>query len=412
MVRPKLVEEGKPIPQNMSDEDHHQHIAILDDEYNKATSAAGRDHNHENGRTNNSTNRSSLLQHQNSNASSKSDYKLKTSFVIGSRPQPAQHQHEHSLKSHLLKNNKDHNYKLQTTFAIGGGGQNIPCSMNEAEYSFETSNQDYEIDNIYHHRSDGSMDVDEHDHGYETNHNNDCDNRQFYEDQTYIPSFTPTRMDIDDSLAKCPLVVIDGPNVAYAYSQALSDKSSLSISSTTNQNTIEPNVRGIQIASDYFMNAGCRVQIVIPTYWLRRKPRDGNNSSDNALMMTDQIEILQQLQSQNLLLCSPPTDDDDAYAIAIARREDSRSQMRQISNVQSLSSNLSTSVDVMSISGAFILSNDLYRDAMQRDVSGNLRTWLVHGSQSDSLGGKLPGRISYSFCDVGCMDLDFVANPR
>ncbi len=191
----------------------------------------------------------------------------------------------------------------------------------------------------------------------------------------------------------------------------MNDKSSLSLLSS--KHSVEPDVRGIQIASTYFINAGCRVQIVIPTYWLRLKPQNGTNKSDNALMMTEQTEILQELHSQNLLLCSPPTDDDDAYAIAIARREDARSQMRMSSNADQsrLSSNLKTTTDVMAISGAFILSNDLYRDAMKRDISGDLGRWLRGYSATESR-GNLPGRISYSFCDVGCMELDFVANPR
>lgn len=116
--------------------------------------------------------------------------------------------------------------------------------------------------------------------------------------------------------------MIDGANIAYSYARTLNHSnpqiSSLSSNIDTNnthhknnnQNNpiIEPDVRGVQIASSYFINAGCRVQIVIPTYWLRRKPRDGNNASDNALMMTEQMEILHSLQSQNLLLLSPPTD--------------------------------------------------------------------------------------------------------
>ena len=222
-------------------------------------------------------------------------------------------------------------------------------------------------------------------------------------------------MEIDDTLPKCPLVVIDGPNVAFAYAQTLHNNSSLSAATSTTTNTrVEPDVKGIEIASTYFINAGCRVQIVIPTYWLRKKPKHGTNSSDNALMITEQLEILQRLQSQNLLLCSPPTDDDDAYAIAVARREDARSQKRRAPQFEqqtlSSNSNTSTSCDVLSVCGAFILSNDLFRDAIRRDVSSDLSNWLRgKGSQRSE---SLSGRISYSFCDVGCMDLDFVANPR
>jgi hypothetical protein len=57
--------------------------------------------------------------------------------------------------------------------------------------------------------------------------------------------------------------------------------------------------------------------------------------------------------------------------------------------------------------------NDLFRDAIDRDSSGDLGMWLTKGS-----GENGPGRISYAFCDMSSIDdhgdriLDFIPNPR
>ena len=484
MVRPKLVEEGSPIPQHDNDLDwhrnnlHHQHPyshdnAALQEEYSEQANddydTRVNHHHHQNndissrndGMTNSIYNTGggggggSSLSSRNK-SKSKSTYKLQTSIVIGSKKQHQQstshpnantdieyndNDHRSSLMQHSLTKgsyrNHKNDYKLETNIQIGAGrGQNIDHHVDASNMMLDMDQNDddvsMEIDanhpiNIHHH----NMHI--MNNGVYNDMNSFTDNchpsNQQEQEYQQTASTIPSRMEIDDTLAKSPLVVIDGPNIAYAYAQAQPSHESSSSS-------IEPNVRGIEIAASYFRNAGCRVQIVIPAYWMRRKPtqhnhhKDGRNGDNsNSLMMTEQVEILQQLQYQNLLLCSPPTDDDDAYVIAIARREDSRSQTRQPPNLllqsstsppssssslnHSLHHPLSTSADVMSISGAFILSNDLFRDAIQRDNSGTLRDWLRGKGQG---GGPestiLPGRISYSFCDIGCMDLDFVANPR
>ena len=206
---------------------------------------------------------------------------------------------------------------------------------------------------------------------------------------------------------------------------------------------------GIQIAVSYFRNAGCRVQVVVPAYWMRRKPRRRGNENASASasgtaasnqiqrqrQIQRQIQVLQKMQEENILCCSPPTDDDDAYCIAIAMRIDARSRVRRgegsgarsgaasSSSLQSSRPN-SNSNDLTDIGGAFILSNDLFRDAMGRDGSGDLRGWLKGegtgtGAGAGGAGGNnFPRRISYSFCDLGSMNkygdeqLDFVPNPR
>jgi hypothetical protein len=109
--------------------------------------------------------------------------------------------------------------------------------------------------------------------------------------------------------------------------------------------------------------------------------------TDNALMLTEKVEALKMLKEQGLLVAAPPRDDDDAYALTIARRENMRAMQR-------------------GEGGGFVLSNDMFRDAMARDAE--LEHWLKGGW----------GRISFAFCDLGTSndygerELDFIPNPR
>lgn len=210
---------------------------------------------------------------------------------------------------------------------------------------------------------------------------------------------------IEDHSVKPPLIVIDGANLAFAYSEAMAGGSTAATSSLSyykKQPQIEPNVHGIQVAVSYFQSAGCRVLVVLPTWWLRLKPRGGDAFDSNAKTQTPQLEILQELKAQGVLVTSPPKDDDDAYALTIARREDARARHASQQYQQGPS--------------GFVLSNDMFRDAMARDTTGQLATWLTQGA---IVGGvSYPGRISYAFCDMGSMDgygdpeLDVVPNPK
>jgi hypothetical protein len=204
---------------------------------------------------------------------------------------------------------------------------------------------------------------------------------------------------VQDHGSKMPLVVLDGANVAHAYTDAMA-----SMNATYKQKRgqyrngkPDPDARGIQVATDYFLSAGSRVLVVLPQYWLRKKPRPGDTSSHNAMMETAQSDILNHLNDQGLIVSSPPADDDDAYALTIAKREERRA-LRQRDGE----------------GPGFVLSNDMFRDAQARDSNGILEQWLNKG-RDESIG---PGRISYTFCDMGTMDdhgdriLDFVPNPR
>lgn len=197
-----------------------------------------------------------------------------------------------------------------------------------------------------------------------------------------------------DTSHKLPLVVLDGANVAHAYTSGMAGSS---LQAAQNQK-IEADARGIQVATEYFQSTGVRVLIVLPQYWFRSKPRpDGKPNTSN--LMETQLETLQHLQSQGLIVASPPADDDDAYALTIARREESRSLRRSHNKGEG---------------PGFVVSNDMFRDAQRRDTSGALADWLNNG-RNEAIG---PGRISYTFCDMGTMNdhgeriLDFVPNPR
>lgn len=192
---------------------------------------------------------------------------------------------------------------------------------------------------------------------------------------------------VEDHGHKAPLVVLDGANIAHAYTTALQGLHS------TGSGSSEPDATGILVATDFFRSTGVRVLVVLPQYWMRRKPRPGDPKPN---MDTPNIEILNKLQADGLIVAAPPADDDDAYALTIARREESRSLRRN------------------GVGPGYVLSNDMFRDAQARDTTMTLKKWLDQG-RNDETG---PGRISYSFADMGTMNdhgeriLDFVPNPR
>jgi len=233
------------------------------------------------------------------------------------------------------------------------------------------------------------------------------------------------RMQVDDIIPKPPLIVIDGANVAYAYGQA----QSLALQNNGNGTTGlrgGPDARGILIACNYFLSAGCRVQVVLPAPWLRNR---SSTASTSSITIAPQLQVLHSLQEQGLLCAAPSTDDDDAYAIMLARREDVRAARRRgggqvgTNGGASRNDNGGSSSSIIDRGGGFVLSNDQFRDAMSRDKhSANptgLRDWLEGktGKLSDHLTCR-SGRISYSFSDLASFDeygdreLDFMPNPR
>jgi Zc3h12a-like Ribonuclease NYN domain len=177
---------------------------------------------------------------------------------------------------------------------------------------------------------------------------------------------------VEDLSLKQPLVVLDGANVAYGYN--LTEKG-------------PPNIRGILVAVQYWLQHHIRVLVVLPQPWF-------HNDHDMA-------QLLAVLPSPSLLVAAPSRDDDDAYALQIAMRENARALAR---------SRTSGRLEGL----AYVISNDMFRDAQVRDSSGRLTEWL-NNTEEGSLG---KGRISYTFANMGRLDdhgdveLDYLPNPR
>ena len=284
---------------------------------------------------------------------------------------PASHTTLHSPQHHYNTHNQPNHYRLShhqhhhpTHFVMSGGQEGPPPHSHSAPPS-----------NITHSSSTKSRPP--HSHHIE------------------IGAPPPTeRMEGVTKGPMGPLVVIDGANVAYAYADALSDHHH---HHPGRSNRLDPNVQGIHMACHYFGNSRVRVLVVLPASYMKAKPRDG--SSGNALMETEQWDVLHHLKQQGKLVLSPPTDDDDAYVLTIGVREWERQQQQQ----QEQSSR--------QLLGAYCLSNDLFRDAQERNP--RVREWLGSSTSSGNA-----GRISYAFVDMGQVDdhgerlLELVPNPR
>jgi len=190
---------------------------------------------------------------------------------------------------------------------------------------------------------------------------------------------------VEDHSIKPPMIVVDGANVAFAYGEATST-ASLSTAAATNRKPV-PDVRGLRVV-DQFFGHHCHVRFVLTQSWLRKQYEDA-----------EQLNILQELQTAGKLITAPVSDDDDAYALQIAQRENA---LRRRSRQQQHGL-------------AYVLSNDHFRDAQQRHGTDSALThWLNVGYDAET--GC--GRISFAFGDLGRLDdhgdrvLDIMPNPR
>jgi hypothetical protein len=224
---------------------------------------------------------------------------------------------------------------------------------------------------------------------------------------------------IEDHSTKTPLIVLDGPNLAHAYHDALNQNhlddsfsNSIPSSSSTNRHShrrprqSRPSLRGIHVAACYFQKAHVRVRIVVPATW--QYPHRDATDEDNR----QRHGYLNDWRNQGLLVIAPPHDDDDAYALTIAQRETARACVVATSAVIAVTDPWSE------WGGGYVVSNDQFRDAQARDVTGQLTQYLQHGVSTTTFFDSGPGRISYAFCDLGVMndrgerELDLVPNPR
>ena len=191
----------------------------------------------------------------------------------------------------------------------------------------------------------------------------------------------PERMEgVEDHSEANPLVVLDGANVAYAYAKAAGRAPAA-----------QPDLRGLHVAWQYWHTASVRVSIVVPQSYLR----DGANGP---LWRDQPAQYFETLRP--FMVAAPSRDDDDAYALQIAKRENQRAVEK------------SRRLNVPLRGPAYVVSNDMFRDAQRRDATGQLEAWL------NSAGMLGPGRISYTFCDLqrmneyGEQELDFLPNSR
>ena len=125
-------------------------------------------------------------------------------------------------------------------------------------------------------------------------------------------------------------------------------------------------------------------------------------------------------------MACPPGDDDDAYVLALARREEDR-LLEQQEGTHHLDESMCTEEDDMvdnlpkSVLGGYVVSNDFCQDAIRRDEKKHQRYYQHHPLNMRPISLKSwlkKHRISYSFANVGTAEadgeirLEFLPNPR
>ena len=477
--RPRLVHEGSPIIDEGDDPRAGSGFCRPSVATSSSSSARIRDDNdhhgareQENGVQNNVV--SSLLSARGGATSSK--YKLQTKFVVGgeidrplaasacvrhfsidttpsSRPSHDHHRGAQEQAENVQvtdnRNNPLHTraggvatssaYKLRTTLVVGGGdsvenddSDDMMMDEDERDHHAHLCERHSDIMDGYYPTS--------HDHGSNGLHSHD--NRhtpisavEHQERMLQYPNelhpdghlnFAPAPIYHMPSPSLSPLVVLDGANIAYNYSDCSNPIRGSQIR--------QPDPRGIRIAIEYFLQHHCRVQAVVPVSWYQLKPRPAdrhhlNNRSrgdSDARMVTEEVEELRGLRRGGFLVAIPPGDDDDAYALALARGEDDRAlerrrRARRDDETMGMTEGDETPSPHLPL-GGYVVSNDMFHDAIRRDDIGHYRRnqQLPPNARPISLKVWLAKkRISYSFANVGTTSrsddgirLDFVPNPR
>jgi hypothetical protein len=153
-----------------------------------------------------------------------------------------------------------------------------------------------------------------------------------------------------------PLVVLDCANIGWNFAVNAFD------------------ARGVELAISYFHRQNIDVVAFIPASYLRAKPRQIHGAVQpvrgNAMMLTEEVEMLTSLVQQKLLTTVPSGDSDDAYILNYARDNN-----------------------------GFVISNDLFHDHLNSlEVEGvrrSMRVWLQEH------------RCGYTFTNKS----EFVFNP-
>ena len=130
-----------------------------------------------------------------------------------------------------------------------------------------------------------------------------------------------------------PLVVLDCANIGWCYG----------VDSFS--------AEGVNIALRYFQQLQLEVQGFLPASYLRAKPTQADASRGNAMMLTEDIELLNELAGTALLTIGPTGDSDDAYILNYARDNN-----------------------------GFVISNDLFHDHLRgianESIRRSMHVWL------------------------------------
>ena len=399
--RPRLVHEGLPINDDHGDSGLHFSVAPT------SHSQGAQDKN----KTNNLHNVATSNASKNDATLNSKPYKLQTRLVIGEDSQDADDvemmvdEDQYEKQSHKPQQNIDHHATSQYYGSYG--------DVHYGNYNTQQHNLHY---GGYHHTQQQN--------GGEHNfvHSNPINNQN-------APTYPTIHQQPSPEVS--PLVVLDGANIAYNYSESLHP--------ILQSERRQPDPKGITLAIDYFLKQNCRVQAVVPISWYQLKPRptdtyhlkNRTRMESDAKMVTEEVEELRTLRQRGFLVACPPGDDDDAYVMALARREDDRRLLEQRESMRQQNDDLmgmdednGTSLSQHlppSVLGGYVVSNDMFHDAVRREderKQQNVHHQYPLNARPISLKSWLKkNRISFSFANVGTevdgeIRLDFLPNPR
>lgn len=147
-----------------------------------------------------------------------------------------------------------------------------------------------------------------------------------------------------------PLVVLDCANIGWCYG---GDSFS---------------AEGVTIAIQYFRQLQTEVQGFIPASYLRAKPSHAVSSTGNAMMITEDLEILNELAGTSVLSIVPSGDSDDAYILNYARDNN-----------------------------GFVISNDLFNDHLRHISNPSIRSSMFVWLQDHRCGYAFSARREFLF---------------
>ncbi|KAL7530102.1 hypothetical protein ACHAWF_003243 [Thalassiosira exigua] len=410
-ARPRLVHEGSPIVDNGESESNHSSVAA-------ASTRVSQPPHDNNVHAHRHIARCNLAAINVANMSSTASkpYKLQTRLIVGGEDDS----NDHDDLDLMMMDEDDHGHTSHNQHERNSSARDNSTSLYYRSHGDVHNGQQH---------TTGHMPFNAAQQPVELQHQQP----QFYNSgQTYGPSnpiISNAPVDTQPATSiypmppasMSPLVVLDAANIAYNYAESLKP--------CQQSERRQPNPHGIRLAIEYFLKHHCRVQAVVPTSWYQLKPRPADHyhlqnrsrGDSDAKMVTDEVEELRSLRQQGFLVACPPGDDDDAYALALARREDDRRQRDETETQQDEPMDMEEDTEQFpaSVLGGYVVSNDFFQDAIRRDERKqrhhhhplnmrpmSLKTWLK------------TKRISYSFANVGTASLEgeirleFLPNPR